>query len=187
MDVSADLQNTGGADGSATVSLIVNGANVDSRTIAVAAGATEHLGFTFTPNHAGTFNVTVKLSTGQTLASQQITVSTPSAESRGSEDLFTAYRILASRPAMPARATRAAVSPVIDRRDREPASREMRDEVPVATEMLRIAVRDQDDATRFRSGPGALIEDGHAAHAQTACSSGPSNASRDAGNASPSR
>ena len=66
---------------------------------------------------------------------------------------------------MPAWATRAAVSPVIDRRDREPASREMRDEVPVAAEMLRIAVRDQDDATRFRSGRGALIEDGDAAHA----------------------
>src|SRR5438093_12774210 len=77
MQVTADLKNSGGADGTASVSLIVNGANVDSRSIAVAHGATEHLAFTFTPSAAGTFNVTVKLADGTTLASKQITVNTP--------------------------------------------------------------------------------------------------------------
>ena len=64
------------------------------------------------------------------------------------------------------RPPRAAVAAVVDGRDAEPARGEVRDEVAVAADMLRVAVREEDDTAR---GTGrrrrALPVDGDAADA----------------------
>lgn len=77
ISVKANVKNVGSAQGTATVLLLVNGAVRDSRPVPVAAGATELVEFDFTPNTAGSFNVTVKLSTGESLAAKSVTVTTP--------------------------------------------------------------------------------------------------------------
>ncbi|MFA5861477.1 MAG: CARDB domain-containing protein [Candidatus Thermoplasmatota archaeon] len=77
LTASADLKNIGEADGTATVLLLVNGAVRDSRSIPVNAGGKETVAFDFTPTTAGAFKVTVKLSTGETLAEKTVTVTTP--------------------------------------------------------------------------------------------------------------
>lgn len=75
--VTADVRNTGNADGTATVLLLVNGAMRDSQPVPVVAGGTETVAFDFTPNTAGNYNVTVKLATGQTLDAKSVTVTPP--------------------------------------------------------------------------------------------------------------
>jgi hypothetical protein len=75
--VNADVTNNGSADGTATVLLLVNGAVRDSRPVPVQAGERETVAFDFTPNTAGPFNVTVRLSTGESLPTRTVTVTTP--------------------------------------------------------------------------------------------------------------
>ena len=75
--VNADVRNNGTASGTATVLLLVNGAVRDSRQVPVAMGSTETVAFDFTPNTAGAFNVTVRLSGGETLGARTVTVTTP--------------------------------------------------------------------------------------------------------------
>src|SRR5207237_8492057 len=67
---------------------------------------------------------------------------------------------LGERPAVPAGPARPSVPTMIDRCRREPASGEMCDELAVAPEVLRVPVRDQDDAARGAGrGSGPLIID----------------------------
>jgi hypothetical protein len=75
--VNADVTNNGSADGTATVLLIVNGAVRDSRPVPVTAGSRETVAFDFTPNTASVFNVTVRLSTGESLPARSVNVTTP--------------------------------------------------------------------------------------------------------------
>jgi MYXO-CTERM domain-containing protein len=77
LTASADISNTGNADGTANALLIVNGAVRDTRSIPIAAGGRETVAFDFTPTQAGSFQVTIKLATGETLAEQTVTISTP--------------------------------------------------------------------------------------------------------------
>lgn len=74
LSVSADVRNVGSADGTATLLLLVNGQVRDTRSVPVAAGNKETVAFDFTPAQAGSFKVTVKLATGETLAEKTVTV-----------------------------------------------------------------------------------------------------------------
>lgn len=83
LTVSADVNNVGDADGTATLLLLVNGAVRGSQSIPIAAGGSETIAYEFTPTQAGTFKVTVKLATGETLAEKTVTVSTPTTTTTG--------------------------------------------------------------------------------------------------------
>lgn len=83
LTVSADVKNVGDADGTATLLLLVNGAVRGSQSVPVAAGGSETIAYEFTPTQAGTFKVTVKLATGETLAEKTVTVSTPTTTTTG--------------------------------------------------------------------------------------------------------
>lgn len=75
--VSADIENQGGADGTANAILLVNNAQRGTQSVFVAKGDKETVAFDFTPTVAGTYQVTIRLATGETLASETVTVGTP--------------------------------------------------------------------------------------------------------------
>lgn len=79
--VTAVVSNTGNAAGTANVLLLVNGAVRDSQQVPIGPGGSETVAFDFTPNTAGTFNVTVRLAGGDTLPARSVSVGTPTTTS----------------------------------------------------------------------------------------------------------
>lgn len=75
--VTAVVRNVGGAAGTANVLLLVNGAVRDSQQVPVAPGQSETVGFDFTPNTAGTFQVTVRLAGQDPLPARSVAVTLP--------------------------------------------------------------------------------------------------------------
>lgn len=77
MTASATVKNTGNGDGTANAILLVNGAQRGSQSVFVAAGGSQDVAFDFTPNQAGSYKVTIKLASGETLAEKTVTIETP--------------------------------------------------------------------------------------------------------------
>jgi hypothetical protein len=65
------------------------------------------------------------------------------------------------------------VAPVVEPGDGEPASRQVRDELAVAPEMLGVPVRDDDDPARRRRRGGALPGDRETADTDEGAALGP--------------
>jgi hypothetical protein len=57
--IMCDVTNTGGVDGNCPVNLKVDGAQVDSKEVAVAAGATQTVAFSLVKDIGGTYNVAI--------------------------------------------------------------------------------------------------------------------------------
>ncbi|MFA5862339.1 MAG: PKD domain-containing protein [Candidatus Thermoplasmatota archaeon] len=74
LTVSADVRNTGDADGATSLTLYVNGVAQGSQGVTVTKGGSTTASLTFTPPSAGVFEVTVKLADGTTIASKLVTV-----------------------------------------------------------------------------------------------------------------
>jgi len=83
--VSANICNSGEERGTKTVSLMVNGEAVDSRTVGVSGGACQQVTFTVARAVPGTYQVAVDGMTGQfsVLAPRTITNNVPSAQDNG--------------------------------------------------------------------------------------------------------
>jgi parallel beta-helix repeat protein len=83
--VSANICNSGEERGTKTVSLMVNGEAVDSKTVGVSGGACQQVTFTVARAVPGTYQVAVDGMTGQfsVLAPRTITNNVPSAQDNG--------------------------------------------------------------------------------------------------------
>ena len=68
VNASADATNEGTADAIVGVTLLVNGATRDHREVPLTAGGTAPVSFELTPVVAGTFNVTIRLATGDAVS-----------------------------------------------------------------------------------------------------------------------